>query len=275
MDPVHDLHLHSTASDGSLSPAALVRAAHGQGVTALALTDHDTTAGLAEAADAARELGIRFIPGVELSASWERKTLHVVGLNIAPNTPVLREGLARHAAERARRAQLIARRLASAGLPGLLEQARTYGAGMVTRAHFARALCDLGHVKTPADAFRRYLGRGKPAHVSGRWAGLAEAVGWIRAAGGVAVLAHPLRYKLTRSWLQRLLLAFKAAGGGALEIVGGNSTPQEIRTLTGHALRQGLAGSVGSDYHGPEMAWSRPGRLLPLPAAVTPVWALW
>lgn len=277
MTTIHDLHSHSTASDGTQSPAELVAAARAANVDVLALTDHDTTAGLDEAVRAAGKAGLRLIPGIELSCCWERKTLHVLGLNINPAAPPLREGLAELATLRAARAERIDAKLAKAGIPDLLAGLHTeLGPDtQITRSHFARTLVAGGHVKTPAEAFKRYLGRGKPAAVASDWPALERVTGWIRAAGGVPVLAHPLRYHLTASWLRRLLAAFAAAGGQALEVVCGRGNPDEIRTLALYASRFDLAASVGSDYHGAATPWLTPGRLPPLPAGLTPVWTLW
>lgn len=277
MTVIYDLHSHSSASDGTQSPAALVTAARAAGVDVLALTDHDTIAGLDEAGHAAREAGLRLIPGIELSCTWERKTLHVLGLNIDPAAPRLGEGLAELAGLRQARARRIDAKLAKAGIAGLL-------AGLhdslgpqtqITRSHFARALVTGGHVKTPAEAFKRYLGRGKPAAVASDWPALESVIGWILAAGGTPVLAHPLRYQLSASWLRRLLAAFAAAGGQGLEVVCGRGTVDEIRTLALYASRYGLAASAGSDYHGEATPWLTPGQLAPLPAGLTPVWDLW
>lgn len=277
MTTIHDLHSHSTASDGTQSPAALIAAARAAEVDVLALTDHDTTAGLDEAAHAASEAGLRLIPGIELSCTWERKTLHVLGLNIDPDASPLRQGLAELATLRMARAERIDAKLAKAGIPGLLAGLHAeFGPDtQITRSHFARALVASGHVKTPAEAFKRYLGHSKPAAIASNWPALERVTGWIRAAGGVSVLAHPLRYQLTASWLRRLLAAFVAAGGQGLEVVCGRGNPDEIRTLALYASRFGLAASVGSDYHGAATPWLTPGRLPPLPAGLTPVWTLW
>jgi len=277
MTAIHDLHSHSSASDGTQRPAALVAAARAAGVDVLALTDHDTTAGLDEAGRAAGEAGLRLIPGIELSCGWERKTLHVLGLNIDPAARPLREGLTELAALRTARAERIDAKLAKAGIPGLLAglRAELGPDTQITRSRFARALVAGGHVNTPAAAFTRYLGRGKPAAVASDWPALAQVTSWIRAAGGVPVLAHPLRYRLTASWLRRLLTAFVATGGQALEVVCGRGNPDEIRTLALYASRFGLAASAGSDYHGAATPWLTPGRLPPLPAGLTPVWSLW
>ncbi|MDF9390989.1 MULTISPECIES: PHP domain-containing protein [Methylococcus] len=273
---MYDLHSHSTASDGTLSPAELVRTAVASGIRTLALTDHDSVAGLADAGAAAVEAGLRLIPGVELSVTWESRTIHIVGLNIAPDHPGLDEGMRRLQAVRFERAQEMDRRLEKKGIPGTLEiAARLAGAGMVTRTHFARALVQLGQAANVRDVFDKFLTQGKPGHVPTVWAEMTAAVGWIIDAGGVAVLAHPQRYKMTGSWIGRLAGDFKAAGGQAIEVVSGNATLSDIQTNAGIARRYGLLASVGSDYHGPEQVWLRLGKIPPLPAGLTPVWTRW
>lgn len=274
--PRYDLHTHSTASDGTLTPAELVAEAAAGGVTHLALTDHDTIAGINEADRAAQQHGIHFIPGAEFSASWENKTLHIVGLNLTIASPELDRALTQLAQTRLQRAEQIAQRLDKSGVPGMLACVQALaGEGQITRSHFAQALVNQGYVRDIKAAFRRYLGQGKPAAVASHWPSMAETIALIHIAGGVAVLAHPSRYKLTRSWLQRLVGAFKQAGGDALEVVAGNATPTEINALAGWVRRHELAASAGSDYHGSMTPWLKPGRLMPLPDDLTPVWALW
>jgi len=272
---IYDLHCHSTASDGSLSPNELVQRAQAQGVTALALTDHDTTAGLAEAELTAQTCGIRLIKGIELSTSWENKCLHIVGLGINPNYPPLAEASRELQNLRWRRAEKIAEKLEKKQIPGAYEAVmKLAGDGMVTRSHFADFLVAHNHVVTHQEAFDRYLGKGKPAYCATVWADLAVAVDWIVQSGGIAVLAHPLRYQLTGSWLARLLTAFKDAGGKAIEVVTGQYNPDEIHRLTQFATRYQLAGSVGSDFHTPANQWIELGKLAPLPKSVKPVWEL-
>ncbi|CAI8770557.1 PHP domain-containing protein [Methylococcus capsulatus] len=273
---MYDLHAHSTASDGTLSPTELVRAATAGGIRTLALTDHDSVAGLKEAGAAAAEAGLCLIPGVELSVTWESRTIHVVGLNIVPDHAGLNQGMRRLQAVRFERAQEMDRRLTKKGIPGTLEIAvGLAGAGMVTRTHFARALVQLGQAATVRDVFDKFLTQGKPGHVPTVWAEMTAAVGWIIEAGGVAVLAHPQRYKMTGSWIGRLAGDFKAAGGEAIEVVSGNATSSDIQANAAIARRHGLLASVGSDYHGPEQSWLKLGRIPPLPAGLTPVWSRW
>lgn len=276
MPACHDLHAHSTASDGSLSPSDLVNEAAAAGVTQLALSDHDTTDGLDEARAAAVAAGIRLIPAVEISATWMDKSIHVVGLAIDPSCAPLHQGLTGLRELRVLRAEEMGRRLAKHGIPGAFEAAAALTpSGMVTRTHFARIIHAQGLAASVSDVFNRYLAQGKPGYVSTRWAELEQVVDWIRLAGGTAVVAHPQRYKLTASWMRRLLGEFKEMGGGALEVVAGAGYPQDVQAAASHARRFGLLASAGSDYHGPEHPWLRLGRLPPLPPDLTPVWSLW
>jgi predicted metal-dependent phosphoesterase TrpH len=275
MSEIYDLHCHSTASDGALPPAELVRRAHRQGVTALALTDHDTTAGLDEAKRAAEAEGLRFIPGIELSCQWQGKCLHIVGLGIDPAYEPLAEATHNLRNVRLQRAEQIALKLEKKRIPGALEAVKIMaGESMITRTHFADFLLSQGHVTSQQEAFDRYLAKGKAAYVATPWAEMSIAVDWIVKSGGVAVLAHPLRYQLTASWLRRLLNAFKEAGGQAVEVVTGRYNAEEIQTMANHAKRSGLAGSAGSDFHNPANQYVELGRLAPLPPDVQPVWEL-
>ncbi len=274
MTEQYDLHSHSNASDGVLSPTELVNRANDQGVTALALTDHDTTQGLTEAEVAAKTVGIRLIAGVEISTTWQSHSLHIT-LNIDPAQARLKAGIEQLQNIRSDRAYKIADKLAKKRIPGAYEAVtQAAGAGMVTRTHFADFLLKQHHVDTQQEAFDRYLGQGKSAYVSTTWASLEEAVNWILQAGGVAVLAHPMRYKLSANWMNRLLSAFKATGGQGVEVVTGRSSPEEITLTAAYLNRYDLYGSIGSDFHSPENQWVELGRLKPLPESVRPVWAL-
>lgn len=269
-----DLHCHSSASDGQLSPRELLKLAAAQGVKRLALTDHDTVAGLTEARAAAANHDIELIPAVELSVTWERRTLHVVGLQVDAQAPALTAGLSRLQDARAERARAMAQRIEKAGVGdawGRL-QAMTPGA-QPTRTHMARLLVDSGLVKDMKQAFKRYLAAGKPAYVRAEWASLREAIHWIHDAGGLAVLAHPMRYPMTANWRERALRAFKEAGGDAMEVCSGACLRPEVEQATRLALRFELLASAGSDFHGPEQHWLQLGRLAPLPPALTPVWS--
>jgi predicted metal-dependent phosphoesterase TrpH len=272
----YDLHTHSTASDGAYAPAELVRQAHAAGVTHLALTDHDCTDGLIEAKAEATERGLTLIPAVEISTTWLGKSVHIVGLDIDPCCPELQQGLARLQTQRVSRAEEMSRRLAKNGIEGSLEAVRAMaGVGKITRTHFAQFLANQGLAATVRAVFDRYLVQGKPGYVHTEWAGLEEAVGWIKSAGGIAVLAHPQRYKLTNSWLRRLLIEFKAAGGESLEVVTGNASLGDIQSSAAAARRHGLLASVGSDFHSPDSCWLKLGRLPELPKDLTAVWSLW
>lgn len=271
----YDLHCHSTASDGALSPTELVQRAHEYGVTSLALTDHDTVTGLNEAQAAATATGIKLIPGIELSSSWKNKCFHIVGLGINPDYPPLREATRNLQVMRMERAEKIADKLEKKNIPGALEAVKkNAGEGMITRSHFANFLLSQFHVSTQQEAFDRYLGTGKAAFVATTWTDMEQAIKWITQSGGVAVLAHPLRYKLTASWINRLLAAFKEAGGLGIEVVTGRYSADEIRVIANYAKRFELAGSVGSDFHSPDNQWIELGRLAPLPDNIKPVWEL-
>lgn len=273
---MHDLHTHSNLSDGILSPAQLVSRAAAQGVTTLALTDHDTTAGYAEARAEAARVGIALLGGIEFSCLWEGVNIHVVGLNIDPACTLLQDAITRQSHSRVSRAGLIAERLARLGIAGALAGAQRFaGEAQVARPHFARYLIEIGAVKDMNTAFKRYLGAGKPGDVKQLWPDVAEAVGWIRAAGGVAVLAHPDKYKMTRSKLLRLLREFSAGGGQALEVISGRQDPQLTGNLARLAADLNLAASQGSDFHVPDQPWQDVGRMGELPAGCRPVWELW
>jgi predicted metal-dependent phosphoesterase TrpH len=275
MSEIYDLHCHSTASDGSLSPTELVKRAHQQGVTELALTDHDTTAGLAEAEDCAINTGIKLIFGIELSTNWHDQCFHIVGLGIDPAHPPLAEATQNLQRTRLERAEKVAYKLEKKHIPGAFEAVvKAAGDGMITRTHFADFLVSQNHVSTRQEAFDRYLAKGKPAYVSTPWADLEQAVNWITESGGIAVLAHPLRYKLTANWMKRLLTAFKEAGGQGIEVVTGRISADEIGLAADYATRFDLAGSTGSDFHSPDNQWVELGRLAPLPANIKPVWEL-
>ncbi|MDJ0739784.1 MAG: PHP domain-containing protein [Gammaproteobacteria bacterium] len=271
-----DLHAHSTASDGSLTPTQLIQRAHAAGVGTIALTDHDTLEGLNEAAQAARALGIGFVPGVEVSVTWNGITVHIVGLGVDPHSDVLERGLAGLREFRDWRAAEIGRRLDAAGIDGAFAGARALSNGrLISRTHFARFLVDNGHARDLRAVFRKYLVHGKPGHVSGRWAELGDAVRWIRAAGGQAVIAHPARYPMTRSKLRRLLGEFVDAGGEGIEVVSGSHGRDDYFSMAHLAREFGLLASAGSDYHGPEHPWIELGRLPELPPGCNAIWEEW
>ena len=278
-----DLHSHSIASDGLLKPAEVAARARAGGVDVWALTDHDETAGLAEAAAAATALGMRFIAGVEISVTWHADekhtgtTIHMVGLNIDPANRLLSEGLARIRSGRDERARRMAFDLEVAGVPGALAGAKKYAINpdLLSRTHFARFLVEAGKVKSTHHAFNHYLIEGKPGYVQHAWASLTEAMQWIHAAGGVAVVAHPGRYKLSTVQLNRFFDEFKALGGDAIEVMTGSHTTDQYNHFAEVCRCFGFRASRGSDYHGPGESRVEPGTLPPLPADLTPVWSDW
>jgi predicted metal-dependent phosphoesterase TrpH len=268
-----DLHCHSTVSDGTVAPAALLARAARRGVTTLALTDHDDTGGLAEAATAAREHGIRFINGVEISVTWREQTIHVVGLGIDPADSNLQTGLAATRGGRTDRARRMADAFDALGIEGTFIGAQRLAGNprMISRTHFARYLCEAGKVKNVKDAFRRWLGAGRPCNVEQQWAALGDAVAWINGSGGLAVIAHPGRYPLDRSQLRALLSEFRDFGGAALEVVTSSHQPQQYAMFAQYAAEFGLAASCGSDFHSPQESRDL-GGLPPLPTGCDPVW---
>jgi predicted metal-dependent phosphoesterase TrpH len=273
----YDLHCHSTHSDGLLAPGEVVRRAAARGVDVLALTDHDEVAGLAEAHEAARGTSLTLVNGAELSVSWNDVTIHIVALRIDPTHPRLAAGLAAIRSGRESRGQRIAQALDAAGIPGAWEGALRYVTNerLVSRTHFARFLVEAGHARDVKDVFGRYLAAGLPGYVRHEWATLPDAIGWIHAAGGDAVLAHPGRYKVTPSELTRLITDFRNAGGDALEVLSPSHTAAQVTQFAALARLHGLRGSMGSDYHGPGESFLDLGDLPPLPAGATPVWTTW
>ncbi len=270
-----DLHTHSTASDGRLPPDELVQRAAQAGVEVLALTDHDGVDGLQTARQTAQAQGIRFINGIELSVTWNKRTVHIVGLNFDPDYGPLQTGIAALQDFRERRAREIADKLDKAGIPGAYEGAQSFSEGrMLGRMHFANFLVERGHSKNIRHVFKHYLVANKPGHVSGDWASMEEAVGWITSAGGIAVIAHPARYKLTRTKLRKLIKDFMTAGGQAIEVVSGSHDVNEFKTMAAHASDFDLYASAGSDFHDPDFPWIKLGQLPPLPRQCKPVWDL-
>ncbi|KTS27803.1 RNase RNM [Pantoea stewartii] len=272
--PLYDLHSHTRASDGLLSPQALVERAVEMRVGVLAITDHDTVAGVAEAQQAAlrASLPVNVIAGVEISTLWENHEIHIVGLNIDIHHPVMTQFLAGQYTTRLERAQRIAERLEKAQIPDALAGAlRLAEGGMITRGHFARYLVEVGKASTMAQVFKNYLARGKTGYVPPQWCTINQAIDAIHHSGGSAVLAHPGRYGLSAKWLKRLIAYFRAAGGDAIEVAQCQQAPDERTTLAGYARDNDLAASQGSDFHQP-CPWIELGRKLWLPAAVEPVW---
>jgi predicted metal-dependent phosphoesterase TrpH len=273
-----DLHSHSRASDGLLSPAALVGLAAARGVDVLALTDHDDLSGLEEASRAADDHGIRLINGVEISSVWrDDLSVHVVGLGVCTDDAELCGGLESIRHSRAARAERMADSLAKAGIPGALEGALTYAgnASLLSRTHFARFLSDNGYARDTRSVFNHYLVPGKPGYVEHQWALLEDAVRWIRSSGGSAVLAHPGRYGLPRATMRELLGEFRDVGGEAVEVLSGSHSPEQFREFAMLAKEFGLTASRGSDFHGPGESRTELGALPLMPPGVTPVWQSW
>ena len=276
MSQIYDLHAHSTASDGTLSPAELMQHAHAAGVNVMALTDHDTTAGIAEARDAATQLGMEFIPGIELSVTWNNRTVHIVGLGIDENSEPIQAGIKKLMEFRQWRAEEIGRRLEKAGYPDMYEKAKAYSNGrLIGRVHFARALVAAGHADTVGAVFKKFLVGGKPGFVPGAWAELGDVVKWIREAGGRAIIAHPARYDMTRTKLRQLIADFKELGGEGFEVCSGSHSKDDVNTMAQHARDFDLLASAGSDFHGPENPWVNLGQLAPIPQGLKPVWHDW
>ena len=271
-----DLHCHSHVSDGVLPPADVVLRAAANGVHVLALTDHDDVAGLAEAQLAALQAGITLIAGVEISVSWQRRTVHIVGLRINPRHPLLVEGLHGIRVGRTLRAQRMSEDLARHGIADAYEGARGHAVNkqMIGRTHFARWLVEQGHVRDVHSAFKHFLTSGKPGYVEHEWATLDNAVNWIRASGGMAVLAHPGRYDLSARDLHLLLDAFRSLGGEGIEVVTGSHHAFEYGKFADLARAFGLKASRGADFHVPGEGVDL-GRLPALPHYCKPVWQNW
>lgn len=273
MQESYDLHTHTTASDGSLTPTELVAYAQDAGTQVLAVTDHDITDGLAEASEAANDADIAFVPGIEISVSWAHQTIHVVGLHIDPAHVPLQDGVRKLQQIRVSRAQAIAIQLEKAGYPGALDAAQRYAqGGIISRTHFAQFLVEQGHASSLKQVFKKFLVRNRPGYVATEWASLEEAVAWIRGAGGLAVIAHPARYQLSANKMRQMLGAFRDCGGVAIEVVSGSHSMSDIQRYTHIAEYFGLYASRGSDYHGKETAYADPRRLPALPEGCRPVW---
>ncbi len=275
--PLIDLHSHSHYSDGSLSPAELVARAHARGVTTLALTDHDSVAGVAEAQAAAASLGLSIVPALELSALWRKHNVHIVGLGVDTEHTGLTQALAAQAGARGRRALAIAECFEKLKMPGSYEAALALAGNpeSISRTHFAQWLMSSGKITAMQQAFDRYLGQGKKADVPIPWMPLEQAIAVIRAAGGLPVLAHPGRYGLSKTKLRELLAEFKALGGAAMEVATATEKPDTVRYLGQLSQQFELHASQGSDYHGSHMPWIELGRFPALPAGCLPVWSLW
>lgn len=271
-----DLHCHSYFSDGELAPEALLNKALHSNVEILALTDHDTTIGLPALRHAAVGHPIKIINGIELSVRWKKYDIHILGLMIEPEEQRLCELIIKQGESRAIRAQQIAACLAECGITDAYEKAcKIAGHERISRPHFAQVLINEGKVADMKSAFKRFLGKGRPAYVPTAWASIEEAVGSIINAGGQAVIAHPLKYGLTRSKLHELIINFRVAGGVGLEVISGAITPTQANELAGLCIRFKLLASTGSDYHGDTFSYVGLGQQGALPVNCTPIWQQW
>ena len=271
-----DLHCHSVMSDGTLTPEALAERAAANGVNLWSLTDHDEVAGQARALAAAKSAGMQYLTGTEISVSFAGKTVHIVGLGFDAHDPRMAQGLLKTRGGREQRAQEMADQLAAVGIPGCFEGALRFVGNpeLISRTHFARFLVETGVCKETADVFRKYLTEGKPGFVPHRWATLQNAVGWITRAHGVAVIAHPARYKFTPNEEYALFTEFKNHGGQAVEVVTGSHSALEYVKYAETAMEFGLAASRGSDFHSPDESHTDLGTLPFLPGTLKPVWEL-
>jgi hypothetical protein len=271
-----DLHCHSVVSDGTLTPEELAPRAKANGVELWALTDHDEIGGQKRALAAAHANGLKYLSGVEISITFAGKTVHIVGLGFDPDNAGLAQGLRDTRGGRGERAMEMSDQLAKVGIPGAYEGALRFVGNpeLISRTHFARFLVESGVCKDTSEVFRKFLIEGKPGFVPHRWASLADAVRWITEAGGIAVIAHPARYKFTANEEFALFSEFKAHGGRGVEVVTGSHTAAEYVTYAGMAREFGLAASRGSDFHSPDESHTDLGTLPFLPGELTPVWEL-
>lgn len=271
----YDLHSHSHFSDGALSPTELVVAAAEADISHLALTDHDTLEGLAEAQHAASRVNsLTLINGIELSCTWENQLLHIVGLQVDPNNDDLKAGVELNRQRRLRRAEAMFEDLEQHDIylrDGVASQ--LVSGGVPTRPHFAQALIELGLAKDKKQAFKRYLVRRKPGYIPMSWPSLSEVADWVLGAGGIAVLAHPNRYKMTRTKLSHLISEMREAGIQGMEVSTSTTDKQQSAVLGGLATEFGLLASIGSDFHSFDQPWARLGSALPLAQSLTPVWS--
>ena len=271
-----DLHCHSVVSDGTLTPELLAARASANGVELWALTDHDEVGGQQRAAAAAKAHGMHYLTGVEISVTFAGETVHIVGLGFDINNPLIRQGLEATRGGRGPRAMEMAAGLAAAGIPNAFEGALKFVGNpeLISRTHFARFLVESGACTDTYEVFRKYLTEGKPGYVPHRWAALKDAVGWIAQTGGIAVIAHPGRYKFTANEEYALFSEFKAHGGRGVEVITGSHTVAEYTEYADVAREFGLAASRGSDFHSPLESRTDLGTLPFLPKDLTPVWEL-
>ena len=270
-----DLHTHTTASDGELSPEQLITRAKAAGISLLSITDHDTVAAYKSLREY-KETDMRLVYGIELSSVWRKTGVHIIGLNIDPDCAELNSAIKAQQNARYERAKTIAQKLTKLGFTGTLEGALKIAKGTALgRPHFAHFLVESGQVKTISIAFKKYLGQGKPGDVRENWPSLETVTGWISTAGGTAVLAHPAKYKLSNLRLQELLKDFCAANGHGLEVISGQQDDGLTKRLGKLAQQYGLLASCGSDFHRPGQPWAELGRGTALPSGCAPIWESW
>ena len=271
-----DLHCHSVVSDGTLTPEALAARAKANGVELWALTDHDEVGGQARAAAAAAAQGMAYLTGTEISVTFANETVHIVGLGFDATNPIIVNGLAKTRGGRGERAMEMSDGLAKVGIKGAYEGALKFVGNpeLISRTHFARFLVESGVCKDTYEVFRKYLTEGKPGYVPHAWAKLGDAVNWITQSGGVAVIAHPGRYKFTANEEFALFSEFKTHGGQGVEVVTGSHTTAEYVEYAAVAKEFGMAASRGSDFHSPDESRIDLGTLPMLPGDLTPVWEL-
>ncbi len=271
----YDLHSHSTASDGSCKPSELVEIAIKNNVDVLALTDHDTVEGVDEALKTAIGTSVSLIPGVEVSVSWNETTIHILGLGVDPKSKQLNLGLSALREFRKSRAEEIGRLLELAGIPDTYQACvERVNGGLISRTHFAQVIIEKGFAKDIRKVFKKYLVKNKPGYVPGQWADLKEAIDWIKEAGGVAVIAHPARYKLSATKLRKLFEEFKSLGGGGLEVISGSHSDLECIRMADYCRQYDLSASMGSDFHGSFHPWRHLGKLRAMPEDLKTVWQL-
>ena len=271
-----DLHCHSVVSDGTLTPEALALRAHQNGVQVWSLTDHDVLGGQERAQQAALNLGMDYLSGVEISISWMGQTVHIVGLGFDPSNSVLQEGLRVTRDGREERARQMAAQLQQIGIENSYEGALKFAGNpeLIARTHFARYLVEQNVCRDMDEVFKKYLVAGKPGYVSHRWASLDQAVEWITGAGGEAVIAHPGRYRLNAMQMDELYARFKDLGGAGIEVVTGSHSPDQYQTYAKVADRYGFMASRGSDFHDPQESDIDLGCLPHLPEHLRPIWSV-
>jgi 3',5'-nucleoside bisphosphate phosphatase len=272
-----DLHSHTNCSDGALTPQELIERAVNFQIDVLAITDHDTVKGLDSAKQTILEkkIPLTLIDGIEISTQWQGFEIHIVGLNIAPEHEALQSLISKQQQRREARAIAMGEKLAKCGFNDVYTEAKALaGQGSITRAHFARVLLHRGVVSKMQAAFDKYIGKGQRAYVNPNWCSIEEAVTTIHAAGGVAVMAHPIRYGLSTKWLRRLIVDFKAADGNGLEVVLPQMNNEQRKLMLSFCLEYDLHASMGSDFHQPSR-WSDLGRNLNMPEQANPIWQLW